>query len=274
MRRTSLLLLTQIILLAHSASAQRLWLPAAATRNVGIDVTRGFYKSTGAGSVDAASFTIDLQGRFPLNDQLAVTAAIPFSRVSETATFFGTSTSITESAIGNPWLGIETPAGSTVVFELGIRAGVASEDKSEASAQGILNDFDRFEAWLPETSSGRLVAHIGRIPDKGPFVTAVLGATYVVPGGDVNGDNTLFGSYGLRAGVMGNGLLGSATITGRANLSDSDLSFSERTVHQVGITVEGTRGTFRPSGSIRSYLDRDARERISAILTLGASIVL
>ena len=271
MRRATLFLLAPISMLANSASAQRLWLPAVATRNIGIDVVKGFYKSNGYSSIDFASFTVDLQGRFPLNDKVALTAAIPFSRVSETGTFPSESNS--ESAFGNPWLGIETRAGSDVVIEFGIRAGVASEEKEEAAGLGILNDFDRFEAWLPKTSSGRAIAHIGRIPDHGPFVTGILGATYTVPSGSVGGDNTFFGSYGVRAGVMGSGILGSVTFTGRADISTGDMSFSERTVHQVAFNIEGTRGKFRPSGSIRTYLDEGARKNIKAILTLGASIV-
>lgn len=271
MRRTSLFLLAQIALLANSASSQRLWLPAVATRNIGMDVVKGFYKSNPYGSIDFASFTVDLQGRFPLNDKVALTAAIPFSRVGETTTVGSESASKSESAFGNPWLGIEAVAGADVVIEFGIRPGVASDEKIAASSLGILNDFDRFEAWLPNTSSGRVIAHIGRIPDQGPFVTGVLGATYAIPGS--GGHKTLFGSYGVRAGIMGSGILGSVTFTGHANISESDMSFDERTVHQVAFNLEATRGKFRPSGSIRTYLDEDARESLKAILTLGASIV-
>ena len=273
MRRTSLFLLAQIALLANSASSQRLWLPAVSTRNIGIDVVKGFYKSNPSSSVDFASFTIDLQGRLPLNDKVALTAAIPFSRVAETVTFGGVSTSNSESAFGNPWLGIEAGAGSDVVIEFGIRAGLASDEESEATSLGILNDFDRFEAWLPKTSSGRVIAHIGRIPDQGAFVTGILGASYAVPSGSVSSDNTLYGSYGLRAGFMGSGILGSVTFTGRANISASDISFNDRTIHQLAFNLEGTRGSFRPNGSIRTYLDKDVRENLTAIVTLGASIV-
>jgi hypothetical protein len=273
MRRTSLFLLAQIALLANSASSQRVWLPAVATRNISIDVVKGFYKSNPYSSIDFASFTVDLQARFPLNDKVALTTAIPFSRVSETTTFGSTSESTSESAFGNPWLGIETVAGPDVVIEFGVRAGIASDEKPVAASLGILNDFDRFEAWLPKTTSGRMIAHIGRIPDQGPFVTGLLGATYAVPGGSDGGDNTLYGSYGVRAGFMGSALLGSVTITGRANISEGDMSFSERTMHQLGFNLEGTRGKFRPSGSIRTYLDKAPRESLKAILTLGASIV-
>ena len=275
MRRTSLFVLALAVSLATSARAQRLWLPPDATRNIGIDIAKGFYKSTDFGvNVGFASFAVTAQGRFPVNDKLAVTVAVPLARISQTSvgyTPIGQNATQTQTALGNPWLGVEVAARPGLIIEAGIRPGIASDEKEAALGLGIVNDFDRFEAWLPKVSSGRVMAHIGRVPDQGGFVTGIFGGTVAIPGGSVGGTTQLYANYGMRAGFHESGILGTVTLTGRLNLSESGASLGDRTLHQLAFNVEGTHGGFRPNASIRMFLKQELRAQVSAIVTVGGS---
>lgn len=276
MRRISLLLLALVSVVATSSRAQRVWLAPNADRNVSIDIDKGFYAPDPYSSFDFASFTITAQGRFPVNARTAVTLALPFSHVGVTTVpeYEFPAMSFSQTGIGNPWIGVEIAAAPAVLIEAGFRPGIAGEENEEALALGVNNDFDRYEAWLPSTSSGRVVAHIGRIPDHGPFVTAILGATFMIEGASAGGETELDGNYGVRAGFIGGGILGSVNVTGRINISQGDPPFDDRTVHQLALSVEGTRGGFRPSASIRMFLDEALRQQLKAILTVGGSFVI
>lgn len=267
MRRTSLFVLALASSLAASARAQRLWLPAEPSRNVGFEIGKGFFRS--GTSIDFASFIVTAQARIPVNDKVAVTAAIPLSRLSETSSFTG-ATTVTSTAIGNPWLGIEVAASPGLVVEAGIRPGVASDAKEDALLLGVLDDFDRFEAWLPKVTSMRAIAHIGTTPERGTFISGMLGGTFAIARD--GGATEFYANYGLRAGFRGEGRLASLALTGRARLTHGG-SLDERTVHHVTFMIEGTNGKFRPNASIGTYLDESARQDVKAIVTIGASIV-
>jgi hypothetical protein len=100
-----------------------------------------------------------------------VTGAIPFARIGSSGTFSGTKT--TATAFGNPMVGLEYASAPDLTLEVQFRPGLASNEpsKEDVFVLGIVNDFDHFEAWLPKISSVRVVAHSGRIPDRGGFAS-------------------------------------------------------------------------------------------------------
>jgi hypothetical protein len=180
MREHWLLLMVIFPLSATPARAQRLWLAPEPGRNVGLEITKGFFRS--GSDLEFASFVVTAEGRFPVNNTLAITAALPFSRVSESGSFV---TNPRSTAFGNPWIGIEAIAEPDLIVEAGIRPGITSETSTSASAQGMAFDvdFDRFEACLPKWTSMRAMAHVGRIPAQGTFVTGLFGGTLFLPSG-------------------------------------------------------------------------------------------
>lgn len=276
MRCHRLFLLGLIPILAIRAGAQRIWLPPDPGRNVGLEIAKGFFAA--GTDIDFASFVLTAQGRFPVSQKLAVTVALPFARVSESGpSFDGVSVTQTSTEVGNPWLGIEAAVQHGLVIEAGVRPGIASDAFAHqpAAGLGVLEDYDRFEAWSPRVTTIRGIAHIGAIPDRGAFVSAILGGTVAIPSAsNSDGDVQFVANYGLRAGYSGNGVLASLALTGRANLTEGDLSFDERTTHQVAFSVEGTTGRVRPSASIRSFLDDGARQVVKAIVTIGAAVAM
>jgi hypothetical protein len=271
MRERWVLLIALFQLSAMPASAQRICLAPDPGRNVGLEITKGLFKS--GSEVDFASFVVTAEGRFPVSNRLAVTAAIPYSRVSISDPFLANPPS---SAFGNPWVGIEAIASPDLTVEAGIRPGVSSNEFIDTSAQefGVLEDFDRFEAWLPKTTSLRAMVHAGRIAQQGTFVTGMFGGSVLIPSG---GDGTtVYANYGVRVGVRDAHTLTSLSLTGRVGISHGGVLAGSlnSNVNQVAIAVEGVRGTFRPRFSVGSYVNEGPREFTKAIVTVGASVTM
>lgn len=271
MRLHRMLLVGLLMLWAAPASAQRLWPAPDPGRNVGLEITKGFFKS--GSEVDFASFVITAEGRFPVSNRLAITAAIPYSRVSISDPFLANPPS---SEFGNPWVGIEAAAAPDLMVEAGIRPGISSSEFVDPSAQefGVLQDFDRFEAWLPKTTSLRAMIHAGRIAQQGTFITGMFGSTILIPSG--GGGTIVYANYGVRLGVRDTRTLTSLSLTGRVGISHGGVLAGSlnSNVNQVALQVEGTTGTFRPRLSIGSYVNEGPREFTKAIVTVGASITM
>ena len=265
MSRTSVLVTMLAVLCAASARAQRAWLTNDTSRNFSLEIGKGFFRSSA--NIDFGSVILTAQARVPVNARTAITIAIPISHISESGAF---SESTSQTAVGNPWIGVELVSKPDLTFEAGIRPGIASDANSAASFLGLLDDFDRFEAWLPKVTSLRATAHMGSIPASGTFVTGKLGGMYALA--RQGGTSELYADYGVRAGFREPGVLVSLGLTGRARLTHGG-SLDDRTVHHLTFIVEGMRGNFRPIASIGTYLDDSAREDVKAIVTVGATIV-
>ena len=251
-----------VCLLAAPASAQRLWISHGNPNYVGIDIRKGFFDTDDEFSVSATTLVATGIARFALSSSLKLTAELPFARASVSG--FGESES--NSSFGNPWVGFEIQTGKSVAMELGVRAGISDPDELPA-AFAILADFDRFEAWASDVTTLRGIAHIGNVPEHGQFVTGFVGGSFFLP---QDGDSEFFADYGIRAGVRGSTVMVAGEFTGRYTLTGDDAeSFSDRTVHQLGITVEGVKGKFRPRIGLSTYLDESARVDVKAVLTLG-----
>ena len=146
---------------------------------------------------DSPAITIAVRGRLALRDNLAITAELPGARAEQQAGLSGT-------AVGNPWVGLQYTPAQGMQLELGARLNLwppTTQRRSLPFGYGQLVDFDRREAWFANASAVRAVAHVGRLPSRGRFVTVKAGlAGFAVSGG--GGDGELLAHYGGRAGVV------------------------------------------------------------------------
>src|SRR5579872_3494845 len=135
-----------------SLSAQRFWRTADDEGQVGLEVARAFYQSPN--TVAFTSFVFTADGRFPVNRNLSITVGIPFTTVGNTSEFADPKRS---NAVGNPWIGADIVAAPDLVLEAGLRPGISSTDFSHFSADAfaVYADFQRMEAWAPNTTSAR-----------------------------------------------------------------------------------------------------------------------
>lgn len=260
-------LLLALTLPAATIAGQSTW-PGQSTGTFGLGLSKIIV--TADNGPDVATFSVIPSGRIALSPTLTLEVELPFARGGGEVGFEARD----ESAIvlGNPYLGIEVPF-SGGVLQVGARPGISSapDDEGELIAQlyAILAEFDRYEAFLPETSTLRVLARFGEIPAAGGFTQVRIGATLVKPS---EGDFDMLADYGGRIGHHSGSLMVHAGLLGRAILTSDGGSFAERTIHMLAGGVAGTGGRVRPQAEARYYLDEgfdDAR----LVVLLGLTVV-
>jgi hypothetical protein len=271
MRRISLFVLVVSAVVTASAHAQRIWTSKERIGTFDLDVSKAFLKNeSGEGGLQFASFSMMAEARIPAGRDAFVSLSLPFARAGSKATQFSPSSSST--TVGNPWIGVEFPVAPEMSIEAGVWAGLSSEEDSHlpAAILGILDDFDRAEAWSPKTTTVRALLHYyGKPVERGIFTQFTIGASMLNHSG---GGSSWLANYGLRVGNRGAAWSESLDFTGRASLDDGG-SFDERTIHQLAATLEGARGPVRPRVSVKTYLDDSIRSGVSAIVLVGATWV-
>jgi hypothetical protein len=265
--RTLLSAATILLLAAAPLRAQRTWLVPLPDRGASLEIATGLYEQDVTNGFTA---TITPGLRFPIGGGIILTGELPISRASVRPGFIGADRSAT--FIGNPWIGLELPLRSAGRLELGVRPGLhRAEDQAEASAVffGTVTEYDRFEAWLGKATSVRSVVHLGRLPTAGAFVTARVGGSLLIPDG-TGADPEVVANYGVRGGLVRNGTMFYAAVTGRALVTSTGGSIEDRTVHQLGVGLEALSGQVRPQIGARIFLDAEL-ENVNAVLTAGFS---
>jgi hypothetical protein len=136
----------------------------------------------------------------------------------------------------------------------------------------VLGDFVDFEAYVEDiwTIRGTL-GYRHRAPNH-VAVRVALRPTLMSPTGDNTGDSELFLDYGVQVGYESDQVRVGAAFNGRAWVTESDLDFGERTVHEFGLGAAMTFGRFRPGLLLRVPLDRDVTELVNP--SLGAKLEL
>lgn len=156
--------------------------------------------------------------------------------------------------IGNPYFGLRfSPPGSGFSSEVGLRAPLAT-DNAYVAEIGSFADYDRFTAFLHNITSARGVAEYRYRMPSGAFVQFAGGGLVAIPD---EGDAELFGQYGIFVGATGDLLTVKTGVTGIMLITESAPNFSERTLHQLGLTADFDLGAVRPAVQIRVPLDED-----------------
>ncbi len=265
--RTFLTLTGLLTVATAPLAGQRTWLVPLPDRGASLEIATGLYERDVTNGFTA---TITPGVRFPIGGGIILTGELPISRASVRPGFIGASRSAT--FIGNPWVGLEMPLRNAGRLELGVRPGLhRAEDQAEASAAffGRITEYDRAEAWIGKVTTVRGVVHIGRLPTAGAFVTARVGGSLLIPDG-TGLDPEVLANYGVRAGLVRNGTMFYAAVTGRALVTSIQGTIEERTVHQLGVGLEALRCQVRPQIGARVFLDAEL-ENVNAILTAGVS---
>lgn len=230
-------------------------------------ISRGFFSD---GNPGLATFTATPSIRIGVSPKVAIEGELPVAFANADDPFDGES--ISGSRIGNPYFGVSAGVAPSVRIRVGFRYGMGISDNDDdgggllALAYGVISEFDRWEAYVPEANSARVLAEIGTIPTQGAFVQARLGATRVMQD-DLDGETLV--EYGVRVGHTSSGVLLSAGLLGRYWL---DGDGGDRNTNQVALGVAAASGAVRPMVEVRSFIDEDLREGVKAVLSLGIAV--
>jgi hypothetical protein len=251
-------------------SAQSIWLDRRHDQTVGLEVLIPDFKTEDGGGVSGWALFLSL--RAPLSDQLRFAGELPFVHANlESGSFFFRSGS--QNSFGNPYLGLEIGRqGSPVFGEIGVRAPLASEDNFGAALVGVITDFDRLEAFLPNVVSISGMLNFHQIGETG-FALRLRGG----PSLDINteGEDTeLLIGYSAQAGYETEAVSILGGVTGRVNMTEENADFGERSVHQIGFNASLGLGKARPGVHFRLPLDDDLKNSLDFVFGFNLGVQL
>lgn len=256
-------------------SAQPLWVAPERTGGFHVEYLRPDIEGS-----SAASGALYVGVRAPLGSHLALVGELP---IAHGDIDLGGGVELEEATtLGNPYVGVEVgPRRSSIHFDVGVRLPVLEHPDAASSVGFWADPVDRPEAFLEDLLGITARAHYRRFGRGGFGVLLHAGATaWLAPDGANRGappgtpppEDRVVANYGARLGWRGSpgGFL--AGVTGRANLSDPNGSFDERTLTQIGGAGYLRFGPIRPGVEFRIPLDDHVREVVDA--TIGVSVVI
>ena len=253
------------VALPVAVSAQSVWVERTHEPTMTLEAVKPFFDGSGSTTESSA---LALGVRVPVSPRILVAAELPYAnsgwRVDGVTT--------RQRTIGNPYLGMEArPFDIPLRLDLGVRFPAASNGKPDAVALGMLADVDRMEAYAPDMWSVRGNAHY-RIPvapqvgvglNAGPLVTIARHRD------EAEDRSELFAVYGSEIFYQPSPLRLAAGISGRTLITERDLGFDDRSLHQVGAAASYRFGRSRPGVHMTVPLDRDQRDIMNWSLGLS-----
>lgn len=263
-----------MVLVPTLLSAQPLWLDRRQDKTIGLEVLIPDFKTEDGDDVSGVALFLSL--RAPLSSQLRFVSELPFVHANfESGSFFFDSGS--QNSIGNPYLGLEIGRQNSPVSvfgEIGARAPMASEDNFGAALVGLVTDSDRLEAFLPNTLpiTGALNFHL---KEASGFTLRLRGGPSLLiytEADEGDDDSDWFIGYSAQAGYESEAVSVLGGVTGRANITEENADFGERSVHQLGFAVNVGLGQARPGIHFRLPLDEDLKESLDFVFGLHLGI--
>ncbi|MGE5803542.1 MAG: hypothetical protein ACM358_14950 [Gemmatimonadota bacterium] len=251
-------LLVPILFIASPLAAQMPWTHNLPSRGLALDILRPSFRS---GTTSATGVAAYISGRFPTGG-VAIRFELPLAYGSMDSTSF---------SLGNPYVGIETGRETGVVFELGARGPLASENEL-ALQVGALSDVTRLlEAFTPDVAT--IAGQVRwRFRDASGFTFDAGGGPSVLFPTQGGGDPELILHHHMMAGYHGTDVWAMAGFGGWTIITEDAGGVGERTIDQVGGSFGLASGNVRPAFHVLVPLDNDFNSFVGVVLGLGVSV--
>jgi hypothetical protein len=254
-----------LLLLTIATHAQSPWLPDATDKGIGVEFLKPFFSDSDG--ISFFSTTQTISGRFRVSDKAILVTELPFSS-------FRIDSGDSEFALGNPYLGlIVNNSKKSYFLEAGLRVPLASDDKFGSFLVGLYSDYDRLEAYRPDMVSIIIKNNYLKRNDSGFILRLVGGLSFWVPTDDGGETEVLF-DYGGHAGYDGTKIQVFGGFTGRLVITEADLNFSERTIHQFGVFARYKSKNVHPGLLFKIPLDSILNDNVNIIMGLNLLINL
>lgn len=209
-----------------------------------------------------------LYGRFWASEMIRIDIDLPVSHVS------ADDTDISETDIGNPYVGVGfMNADKEVAVDIGIRLPLAPNfDASNPTANaglltGVLVENYNIGKFAPETFSITSQVKYRYQNASGLILNVGGGPDVTFPPDDADAEfflnyhtQLLYGVEDFRIG---------AGFTGLLIVSEEDLSFGDRTIHDLGILSAYDFGAMEAGAYLRVPLDDDISDQLNFVLGLN-----
>lgn len=224
------------ILLPAVASAQSVWLDPDRPQSISIEVFKPDFNNLNDNTFFSGAYVVS--GRMALTPSLNLAADIPLSHYG----IDGGGINVSETAVGNPYLGVELWAPNRLLYgEFGVRLPI--DGNEDALLSGFASDLDRREAFFGDVFS--IIGQVNyryRIPaGLSKFSLRLRGGPnfWIYADEDATDDVDLFANYAAQLWYHANYVQVGVGAIGRALLTEGNLSFGERTAHQLDVSVLG-----------------------------------
>jgi hypothetical protein len=259
--------------------AQSLWLDCSQHPALALEIVKpNFDDATFLNNTTFPTSVIFLSLRYPISTWVSVVTELPFAHGrAEFAAGFGEVENISESALGNPYLGLELRGKNSLFFaEIGARAPMTRIGNLAAS-MAILEEFaDRLEAFIPEYLPLIALANFHYHSAKGFAIRVRAGPSFWINTEEryYGGDNELYLLYSAQAGYETETVSYQGGATGRCVLTTDDGNFGERSVHELGMAASFGVGKVWPGVQFRLPLDADLKEVLDFSVGLHVAVRL
>ncbi len=249
-----------LVVVPAAVSAQTPWVPPAEGAQVGLELLKPNFRGSGV-----SAEVLFLSARVPFSGGFHLVGDVPMARSTEDL-FTGGSES--QTALGNPYLGIEW-ARSGVTVSFGARAPLADQNNATALVAGLLTDVDRLGAFLDEAIPVTAVVEY-RLQARGFAFRGGLGPELWVNTGV--GEDELVAHYLMQAWYEGPRVAVGGGFRGFTVITEDLGGVGQRTADQVGGFVRVTLGRVRPAFHVQVPLDDGLNEAIGIVYGLSLAV--
>ncbi|HEV8148743.1 MAG TPA: hypothetical protein VGP61_01020 [Gemmatimonadales bacterium] len=280
----SLLLLAPLVLPSQTARAQRYWHDEQGRDAFRLDLGKPFLKGDGHSFLTGTAVpSMSMRAA----EGIRVEADFPLMRAG--FEFGGTVGDQSTIRVGNPYLGLRVGEDAKLISgSFGFRLPLAAKPDTPIGQQalnaGALTTFDEFEAFAANFLTVRGALEARKVSANHILLGAKIGPSVLVTtSGDPNAQTDVFLDFGGRIGYEGSGSLLSVGLTGRYLVTPADKAFLfcsnvnvncevKRSHYAASGAAELRRGNIRPRATLRIPLNKDTRQQVTSILTVGVSV--
>lgn len=258
-----------LLILNSTCLGQSVWADQKASKSiVGVELMIPSVEDQFA--IEFPTSVVLLYSRFRINDALSIKIDLPVSHLS-------TGNDISETDLGNPYLGLGLHnVSSGLDMDIGLRLPFAPEfDPSQPEANlglttGMLIENYNFGIYLPETFSFTSNLKYQWNNESGLIIKTGGGPDYLIPNGSAENELLLnyYGQvlYGAENYSIGAGLTGLLIVT------EEDVSFGDRTIHDLGLIGNYNFENARLGAYLRVPLDDDLNDTLSFVFGLNIAL--
>jgi hypothetical protein len=259
------------VMLPMALSAQTIWVERTHEAALTVEAVKPFFDVSGS-TTESSAVAVGL--RMPVSPRILLAAELPYAHSGWQAD--GVTTR--QHSVGNPYVGLEARPWDDRPLRLdaGVRIPLASSENPQATSLGILSDLDRVEAYAPRMWSvrGNAAYKVPMTPQvsvgmhAGPLVTIAKHRE------ETESRAELFGVYGSEVSYQPSQLRLAAGIGGRMLITEADMSFDDRSLHQVGAAASYQFGRARPGLHLAVPLESAQRDIMNWSLGLNLQLGL
>ena len=232
------------------------------------------------GDLDLSTFsgTYDFYVDIPASEKVGFRLSLPYSRISYKYGVGLEPWEISESALGNVYLGMHLTSQlsqrTKSVFSMGLHLPTASDkrDSQEAAFLGLLANFHQARRVL--TNAWIIYANMAwRMESlEGGIFGLEIGPEVWIPEGDIDADAELLFNYGFSGGAGTRHFAFLAELMGLFVATEDIEDFGDRFEHHLAFGVGVRNCTVRPSLWYQIPLHDDMRDAINGVIGLQVEV--